>query len=252
LASTGWSVTKIIAQVMARTENRAANKAGLDWYMEFWQALDEFCQEKHFWWRRRVASFATVVGQQDYDLSDENGANAPDCEEIEEMYAINVQPCSHNQHVNPMFTARAILASIYGAQAVSSNPIPRDGYFLIPGEFQQLYFSQPPQAAITVGFTYWAVPMVVSADVGGDVVPLVPPYLHWGLTYMLERRVYEYLYGQNDPRFVTSNARYQQFITSAARSKQFSSQQAIESRMQGPSVVASGGRGRWGTLHGNR
>jgi hypothetical protein len=250
--STGWSVTKIIQQCHGRTENRCLGKP-VDWYMEFWQGLDEFCQEKHYWWRRKTASFQTVIGQQDYDLSSAAGGNAGDCEEIEEAYAINAPPITgHARHVHPKFTARAILTSIYGVNAVPPTPIPSEGYFLVPGEFQQWSFSQIPQTVFTVGFTYWAVPMIVAPGVQNDVVPLVPPYLHWGLTYVLERRMYEYLYGQNDPRFVTSNARYEQFKAQAAKSKQFSSQEAIHSNMQGRSVVSAGGRGRPGSLYGCR
>jgi hypothetical protein len=248
--STGWSVTKIIQQVNARTENRAANKA-FDLYYEFWTGLDEFCQTRHYWWRRKTASFQTQANVQDYDLS-ANPPNAADCEEIEEAYAINVPPAGCSRHVHPKFTARQILTAIYGANAVPPTPIPSEGYFLIPGEFQQWSFSQIPQNVFTVGFTYWAVPMVVAPGVQNDIVPLVPPYLHWGLIYMLERRVYEYLYGQNDPRFVTSNARYQEFLAAAAKSKQFSSQEAIHSNMQGRSVVSAGGRGRPGSLYGCR
>lgn len=236
---------------MLRTENRASGAGKPDWFMEFWQALDEFTTEKHYWWRRKSASFQTVIGQQDYDLSSDatGSANAPDCEEIEEAFVVNADPQCHPKHVNPLFSARQVLAAIYGT-AVQPEPIPHSGYFIVPGEFQQLSLAAPAQSVYTIGFTYWAVPMIVSSDVDNDYVPLVPPYLHWGLTYMLERRVYEYLYGQDDPRFVTSNARYEQFKAAAARSKQFSSQEAIHSQVQGCAVVSAGGRGwpssRWG------
>lgn len=254
MPAAGWTVTKLIAQVNGRTENRASNRRNFDMQMEFFLGLDEFCQEKHYWWRRKVASLQTVIGQQTYDLSttaEPNPIDAGDCEEIEEMYAINAAPVFRTQMVHPRFNARQQLAAIYGVQIPESSLLPPAGYFIQPGGFQELVFSQPPQEVTTVGFTYWAVPMVGPATYGvTDVVPLVPPFLHWGLIYMLERRVYEYLYGQTDPRFVTSNARYQQFVQQAAKSKQFSSQEAIHSRMASASVTSSGGRGSRGSYYG--
>jgi hypothetical protein len=205
LPNTGWTAPQIIAQVLGRTENRAANKPGFDPRFEFWTALDEFCQEKHYWWRRKVFSVQTVVGTQTYDLS-ENGA--ADLSEIEEIFCVNATPTQFPGSVHPQFTARDQIAAIYGNSAELAL-IPANGYFLTPGAFQQLNFMAPPDNTYTIAGTYYAVPMIT--DLATVNIPLVPPNLHFGLLYMLERRILEYLYGQEDPRFQVSNARYEQF-----------------------------------------
>jgi len=241
----GWTCAKIISQVMGRTENRASNKPLFDTDFEFFTALDEFCLEKHFWWRRKYASLAVQAGKQTYDLGaavTAGGAGAPDVQEIEEMFVVTGLPTSYPGRVNPRFTSRQQLAAIFGAQNVNQE-ISRTGFFIDPNTFQQLTFTAPPPTSQTVAFTYWAIPMITdTAAARQNPPPLVPPWLHWGLIYMFERRIYEYLYGQNDPRWTVSNQRYQEFIVKAAHSKDFSTQEAIHSTMQYPSVVASGGR----------
>lgn len=246
MPNTGWTVAKTIAQANGRSENRVANKPNFDIQMEFFQALDEFCQEKHFWWRRKAASFVTVPGQPDYDLSAtvaEGGANATDVEEIEEMFVVSAQPFPIPVHCNPAFSARKQLYALFG-NPQNMTPFPRTSFFLIPGEFQQLSFTAPPNLAMTIGFTYWAVPMITNTSQAvNQPIPLVPPYLHGAMLYALLRRIFEYLYAQEDPRNVMAEKRYQDWIKIAAKSKQFSSQEAVHASMQGHGVHSSGGRG---------
>lgn len=210
--------------------------------MEFFLGLDEMTQERHFWWRRKTFSFQTVIGTQSYDLSTNStgSANAPDLAEIEEIFVVNSNPQFWPYTVPPEFTARQQIGAIYGQPQVGQL-IPRSGYFLTPGDFQQLTLSQPPNQVYTVAGTYYAVPMVT--DTAQDVIPLVPPNLHWGLIYMYERRVFEFLFGQGDPRWQVSNKRYQDFLQSAARSKSFSQQYAVHASTSGGAISASGGRG---------
>lgn len=240
----GWNVTDVVKQVMGKTENRANNKGNYNPRLEFWTGLDEFCGEKHYWWRRKAASLSVIAGQQSYDLSS-NGtgqANAPDCVEIEEMFTINAAPQNGPISVNPMFSPRQQVAALYGS-AVGTN-VPRAGYFLTPNQFQGLTFSTVPVRDTTVAFTYYAVPM--NTSIALDVIPLVPPFLHWGLFYMLERRIYEFLYVDSDPRFVMANKRYEDFKVIAAKAKSFSVQEAVEMRSTGRAVSSSGGRGSGG------
>jgi hypothetical protein len=249
----GLTATTIINQVMGRTEGRATNKGQFDPRFEFWTGIDEFCQEKHYWWRRKALSFQTQIGVQNYDLglpsnSTAAGCSNPDCVEIEELFVVNALPVNWPYMVHPNFNASQQIASIYGGQSVQGM-IPKNGYFFTPGSFQQLTLSAPPDAVYTVAGTYYAVPMV--NDFGTDVIPLIPRQLHWGLVYVLERRVYEFLYSQNDPRFVTANARYEQFKVSAARIKSFSQQFAQHMKTTRPGVSASGGRGYGGYSSGS-
>lgn len=238
---TQWTVSQIVDQVMGRTQNRASNKPKFDPRMEFWLGLDEFCQEKHYWWRRKMFSLATIIGTQNYDLS-AAPANAADLVEVEELFVVNSAPQCWPGSIPPEFNARQQVGAVYGQPQVGQT-IPRSGYFLTPGNFQQLTLSQPANQVYTIAGTYYAVPMVT--DVTVDAIPLVPPNLHFGLIYMLERRIYEFLYGQEDPRWEVSNKRYEDFLVKAYKSKSFSSQEAIHASTNHGAVHSSGGRGAY-------
>lgn len=237
---TGWTVSQIVQQVMGRTENRASKKPNFDPRMEFFLGLDEFCQEKHYWWRRKMFSFQTTIGQQNYDLSQLTTGNAPDLAEVEEMFVVNAAPQFWPYSVPPAFNPSQQVGAVYGQPNIG-QAIPRSAYFISPGNWQLFTLTNPPVQVYTVAGTYYAVPMVT--DVAQDGIPLVPPSLHFGLVYMLERRIYEFLYGQNDPRWTVSNKRYEDFLIKAAKSKSFSSQLAISASTGSPAVHSTGGRG---------
>jgi hypothetical protein len=236
----GWTVTDIIKQVMGRTENRASGKPNFDLRMEFFLGLDEFVQERHYWWRRKMFAFQTIIGQASYDLSQLGTGNAPDLSEIEEIFVVNAAPQFWPYSVTPEFTAREQVAAIYGQQQVGQL-IPKSGYFLTPGAFQLLTLSQPPNQVYTIAGTYYAVPMVT--DTTQETIPLVPPNLTFGLIYMYQRRIMEFLSGQDDPRWGMIEKRYQDFLKTAAKVKSFSQQLAIHSSSSEGAIHAGGGRG---------
>jgi hypothetical protein len=239
------TVTQIVLMANQRTQNLAAKK--LDVNAEFWLGMDEFCGEKHYWWRRKLASFTTVIGTQTYDLTvaAPTGPGAIDLEEIEEMFVVNSTVQCSPGNVRPAFYARDQIAAAFGP---SVGPFyPRSGYFVTPGSPQQLQFTQPVTQQLLIGFSYWALPM--QQDNGQDAIPLVPVFLQYGLLDMLLVRLYEFLYGQEDPRYQTSLARYNKFVMRAAKSQSFSSQRAIHASSTARAVIAhgrgGGGRSRY-------
>jgi hypothetical protein len=241
-----WTVTQIVEQALGRFENRPSNKGKFDPRMEFFLGLDECCQEKHYWWRRKAFSFQTAINQKTYDLSlpGVGNANAPDLVEIEEMFVVNSNPQDFPGRVPPELSAMDLVASIYG-NAVQGL-IPQNGYYLNQTGWQQLSLALLPSQVFTIAATYWAVPMIT--DTTQETIPLVPPNLQWGLLYMLGKRFAEFLYEEDDPRFKIYEKRYEEWKLQAAKSKQFSSQEAIAAKSNKQAVHA-GGR-FWGT--GNR
>ena len=147
MPNTGLAVSQIIKQVQARTENRTVNKPDYDILMEFFLGLDEFCQEKHYWWRRKASSFQTSVGQSTYDLSSAiapaTTPAAPDAVEIEEAFVVNALPTGPCR-VHPNFTPRDQINAMFGNNSVAGC-LPHTGFFLTPGAFQQWDFTIPPQ-----------------------------------------------------------------------------------------------------------
>jgi hypothetical protein len=215
-----WTVTQIVTEVQKRTENRANSL--IDMNMEFLLALDEFCQEQHFWWRKRRGSFTTAIGTQSYDLSNV-GSKPTDFVEIDEAYLINADGVTVENELIPVIDNEAQLAATLNT--VQDTP---SSFFIDTQTSPTTLFLQAPSSvAQTIVYTYWAIPQ--STNTGLTTIPLVPPYLHWGLVYALERRVYEVLYGQEDPRWQMANARYQEFVAKAARTS-WTTQDKAEAR----------------------
>lgn len=243
----GWTPSDIITQVQKRTEHRADNK--IDMFAEFYWGLDEYCSEQHFWWRHKRFSFTSVVGSQIYDLSatTASGGIQPaggvsDFAQFEEMILLQADGKTRQANLVPIIDPVAQLTSINN----SVQDVP-SGYFIdVNTSPTTFYFQAPASVAQLMLATYWAVPMInASQDASETVVPLVPPYLHWGLGYILERRVYEFLYGQDDPRFEMANGRYQEFVTKSARMPHWAGRKVQEAGVSAqvmPAVRATGNR----------
>jgi hypothetical protein len=88
-----------------------------------------------------------------------------------------------------------------------------------PRRLQNLHLQAPSNVAQNLIGLYWAMPMISDpeSDVEDTPIPLVPTFLHYGVCYALERRVFEYLYGNGDPRYTVTEAHYQDFLVKASR-----------------------------------
>jgi len=220
----GWTVEQLIEHVSKRTENRADDKIDLE--MEFFLALDEFCSEQFFWWRKKRATFTTVIGTNTYDLS----KVAPDFAQFDTAYLIKPDGITLDGEMTPITGPTGQLkASLNTTQDVPAS------YFIDTNTSpQELMLQAPASVAQKILFTYWAIPMVT--DTTEEDIPLVPNFLHWGLIYALERRVYEMLYGQEDPRYTVANARYEAFCEKAYAMPGWTTREVVTSRASSSAV----------------
>lgn len=236
-----WTVTQIVEEVSKRTERRADTK--IDLRAEFFWGLDEFLLETHFWWGKKRGNFSTVVGSQVYDLAlsaqagtdfqgnpIQPGGGITDFGQLDEVFIPNppgtspLTPPNTVQPTNliPIFDPGAQLQAIQNP--VQDNPA---AYFIDPNiSLTALTLQAPANTVAKVFYTYWAVSQVT--DVTTDAIPLLPGKLHWGLVYVLERRVYEFLYGLDDPRWQVSNQRYTEFVAKANRQLNWSAKKVRE------------------------
>jgi hypothetical protein len=237
----GWSVTQIVQEVSRRTEHRADKK--IDLRMEFFLGLDEFLLENHFWWAKKRFMFQTVVGSAVYDLAlsaaggtDNNGnpiqpgGNITDFGELDEIVtpsnSIQSPLTPPNQQLPcelvALFDPAAQLQAVYNTQQDQPS-----AYFIDTSTSPTaLRFQAPCNMVATFLGTYWAVSQVTDPTI--DKIPLVLPKLHWGLIYVLERRVYEFLYGEDDPRYTMATNRYNEFCIKATRQAEFSGKKVRE------------------------
>src|SRR5271169_2813576 len=158
-----WSVTQLIAEVQKRTENRAANK--MDLRMEFFLALDQLCNEQHFWWRKRRGQFSSVVGQTTpYDIS----INNPDFAELDEAILMNADGVTVEKQL------QHITDSGQQLQMLLNNVQDTPACIFVDTEtsYQNFYFQAPANVAQLIVFFYWAMPMIT--DITKDNIPLLP------------------------------------------------------------------------------
>jgi hypothetical protein len=230
-----WTVQQIVEEVSKRTERRADQKINLR--MEFFLGLDEFVSEQHFWWRKKRGTFQTVIGANMYDLSMsaasgtiQPGGGISDFAQFDEIILLNADGITKQLEIVPILDPVGQLVAI--KNTVQDVPA---AFFIDPQiSPTTVVFQAPASVAQTVLYTYWAVPQISEPD--EDTIPMVPSYLHWGLVYMLERRVYEFLYGEDDPRFTVANSRYMEFCQKAARMPHWTAKRVQEMRASSHSV----------------
>lgn len=222
-------IQSIVTAVGETTQHRADQK--LDLRVQLFLAIDELCIDRHFWWRQKKATVQLVVSQTTpYDLS----TIAPDFTEFDDVWLVDSSGTKLSE--NPL-TALFDRASQLAASLNPTADIP-SAYFLdtsfTANPLQNIAFQAPSSVAQKVLISYWAMAMV--KDPGSNTedvpVPLVPPFLHWGLIYALERRVFKFLYGANDPRYGIANANYEDFKVKASRIPNWATGQVTEVRVR--------------------
>lgn len=208
-----FTIQDITKNVNKRTEGRAGTK--LDLITEFSFALDEFVGDGHFWWSNKRLILPLLVGDIKKDLS----GVAPDFAQFDELYLMSPDGLTVQAEMSPLLDSRAqmtaVMNTVQGLPAV---------YFIDTNEtLQMLRLGAPSSVAQNLMGKYWAQPMLTDPAV--DIIPLVPPFLHWGLIHALERRVFKFLYGVGDVRATTAEADYQNFIKIAARKPSWTDRQ---------------------------
>lgn len=225
-----WQVGDIVAQVIQRTQNRT--DSGIDLRQEFFLALDQFCNNRRFWWRKKDFILPLVVGTPSYDFS----ALAPDfCGQFQDVYLLNPGAGSIAGQLTPLINDEDLICA--KTNIVADQPA---GYLLdVTTSLFTLRLQAPSNVAQSLYITYWAAPMVTDVD-NTEIIPLVPQNLHYGLFNMLERRVYEVLYGQEDPRYMIKDREYQTFLQEASRIQHWSGRKAREMSVDDMGTRASG------------
>jgi hypothetical protein len=168
------TIDEITDQADVMTGRRAPKE--LDKKTLLIQLIQEFCQEKRFFWRRKTVTFTTTSGTQAYDLTASAGANAYDLDEIISLKY--VKSTSEVWDVLPVFDAAAVAESL--ADTTTGEP---GTYAAKDGSENQINIFPIPSGTYTLRLTYWAVPDI--ASVTTQAVPLVPKRYHRTLVFGL-------------------------------------------------------------------
>lgn len=224
----GMSVQQVIEAADKRTERRASKE--LDLTVEFWMALNEFCIEKHFPWRRSTFFFNTTLNGQFYDMSSAGLSIAPDFYEMITLY--RVDPTGSATELTPMLDEDILTAAL-------ENPTPNTPsmYYIKPGTTQTLMLNCQDNAVRKIRGNYWAVPDPI-VDSSVEFIPLVPPQITPLLVVAMERRLFDYLYGQQDPRSLRAEQRYRRAVALASRMSKFTTNAILTFATQDQAIRA--------------
>lgn len=222
-AQTPYKIQDIAQNVNKRTENRAGTK--MDLRMELFLAIDEFCLDRHWWWANKRFIIPATIGTGAYDLS----GVASDFSEFDELFLIDPSGKLIQGKLTPLFDSQAQLTAI-----LNTTPSLPSTYFIdTNATFQAMQLGAPSSVAQNLMGKYWAMPMITLAQ---DDIPLIPPFLHWGLVHALERRVFKFLYGVGDVRASTAETDYQNFKLIASRRPTWSDKKVSSVAVTGRAV----------------
>lgn len=195
--------SQIIATVQSMTEGKLTD-AQVDYELLYAQAIQEFCGEQRFWWRKKNLTFVTAVSTRTYDLTDT--VNVPTTPAaagpfVAEITSITVVDSAGNVScIDPVFDDESVSSLIADTSARKPDVYTIDTSSLTANQVLRLPLSD---AVYTARVYFWAMPNP-TADNSDDTVYIVPTYLHHCLVTALEKEVWRSVFGAQDPKYVTA------------------------------------------------
>ena len=210
--------SEIIELASSNTERRAEGQLNLN--LLLMHAIQKFCAEKRFWWRKKTLTFNTSPTVSTYDLAAVTTTPANAGVEVEEITELVwVENAARIHELEPIFDDLSVIEMIENAQ-----PGQPASYTVDPNSYQTLRINLPA-GAYTLRMTYWAMPNPATDDVS-DAVPLVPKYLHYALADRLEMDILRRLYGPLDAKYLAAKADYEEDVLKAMAKNSFEASQA--------------------------
>lgn len=193
-----------------RTERRAS-KLNLD--SEILLAVQDICQNRKWWWRRKIVQFNTEASTFEYDLSTKS---ASDWQQFEYV-SIYDSTGSCVGTIEPEFDTREQDRAIVLSSKQAGKPA---RYFMKPGAYRTMVVTPTPSEIWTILGSYWAVPDS-TPDAQSEDIPLIPVHFQSALLSRLEMRINKFLINENPRPYQTSVTEYAEQIAQAAIYEQF-------------------------------
>jgi hypothetical protein len=208
----GWTSSALIELADKRTERRGSKT--LDLESEFLMALQEFCMETRWEWRRKFVQFDLQAGVWEYNLA--GAAPLPCITDLHQMvkhgvkYYPNAGTPQNWCEITPLFEKALQAGAIY-TNTNFPQPAPPQQYFRMPGVALTMAVVPVPDQPYPITLDYWSVPNLTSDEVP-ETIPLVPPYLHHVLLKKLEAEIFRYTLGEGSTKFQAAISRYEALV----------------------------------------
>ena len=187
---------EIVQAVQNITEGRIT-QLNVEAWLEI--ELSRIVNRKHYWWRRKNYTFNSVAGTATYNLAVDGTAPlniADDFYQSSKLY----RWVSNTERVKIEWEGDA--SNILGMVYDTTQGEPKI-HTVEPGTTKVIRLGPVPNAvAQYVGLYYAGVNTKWSNPT--DAIPLVPPEHHYVVLFAMVRRAFDYLYGQEDVRYVNA------------------------------------------------
>jgi hypothetical protein len=207
----GWTQAQLIELADRRTERRGSKT--LDLNSEFFMALQEFCLERRWSWRRKTAAFSLQSGVWQYDLTQPTTGNLDDLHQFVKhgvKYYPNSGAPQNWAELTPIFEKELQTAAIYTNTNVPA-PAPPQQYFMLPGDYLTLCTVPVPDQNYPLTLDYWSVPNQ-DIDAVPETIPLVPAFLHLVLLKKLEAQILRYTLGEGTAKYQAAMGEYNALV----------------------------------------
>jgi hypothetical protein len=207
----GLTPARIKEMANRRTERRGEKTLDLDY--ELLDVIQDFCSRYYWYWRRLTAVLTTAPGVAVYNLADQNGANALNCEKI--ISAHYVRGTDDMCQLSIVTDAGEVSRIIEGESTSSGEPsrILRE-----PGYDSVVRIAPTPNAAYRVRIMFWALPSMAT-DALGETVPLVPARCHRILVRGLEANIFRYAIGEGAAKYTAAKQDYESLVAKESENR---------------------------------
>jgi hypothetical protein len=190
-----YTKQEIIDMCAEFTENRIT-KLSLQKWFDF--ELQNLINKKRWFWRKKFFTQNLTIGTQSYDLSRTAVTGGTGwADDFFQMISLWLNNSDGSQTEILFTTAQDEVA----AMLVNTDTGQPGIYTLKPGTSKTLMFDVLPDTAYSITGHYWAT-FNRTGDSADDSIPLIPEPFHYVMLHLLLKRMFMYLYGQKDPRYV--------------------------------------------------
>lgn len=207
--------TEIIKAAHQHTENKLAGV--IDDQIEYVHALQEFCAEHRFWWKKKNLTFSTAASTPTYDLASITttpagaGAYVEEITKVIRLDGTNVvpmEPITDDEAVATMMASTT--ADKPGTWTIDSSDVSKN----------QVIRMNIPNGVYTIQAFFWAMPNP-STDSSDDTVYIVPQALHHVIVTALEKNFCRIAFGVQDPKYTSAVQLYGKKVQQATMKPSF-------------------------------
>jgi hypothetical protein len=203
--------------------------------------LQDICKRERFWWRRIQFNFNAAAATQTFDLTQVTTVPANAMTEIllDEITKFTIiltpNPFQVAEFV-PVFDPETLIEMINNTTPASPNnpsvQFPGAGgrYTMDPSGINVVRID-PLDINYTAYIVGWAMPNPGS-DSTNDNVPLIPAWGHNTILEGMKWMIFDWVYGEDNPKTVSASRRYEQAIQDLAQRKQFDPNYKLQLALQ--------------------